>query len=47
MYAFADRIAPPDRWAIVGYLRALQRSQHAVITDAPPAEQQALLGEQP
>ena len=47
MYAFADRIAPPDRWAIVGYLRALQRSQHAAIADAPPAERQALLAEKP
>ncbi len=35
MYAFADRIGPADRWAIVGYLRALQRSQHAAIGDVP------------
>ena len=27
MYAFADRVAPQDRWAMVAYLRALQRSQ--------------------
>ncbi|MGA2190561.1 MAG: cytochrome c [Steroidobacteraceae bacterium] len=47
MYAFADRIGPPDRWAIVGYLRALQRSQHAAIADVPPAEQPALLAEKP
>ncbi len=47
MYAFADRIGPPDRWAIVGYMRALQRSQHAGIADAPSAEQQALLAETP
>jgi mono/diheme cytochrome c family protein len=47
MYAFADRIGPSDRWAIVGYLRALQRSQHAAISDAPEAEQQSLLGEKP
>jgi mono/diheme cytochrome c family protein len=33
MYSFADRIAPEDRWAIVAYVRALQRSQ-----DAPPDE---------
>ncbi len=24
MYAFADRVEPQDRWAIVGYIRALQ-----------------------
>jgi mono/diheme cytochrome c family protein len=29
MYPYADRIAPPDRWAIIAYIRALQLSQHA------------------
>ncbi len=29
MYPYADRISPPDRWAIVAYIRALQLSQHA------------------
>lgn len=33
MYSFADRITPEDRWAIVAYVRALERSQ-----DAPPIE---------
>src|SRR5271165_5073468 len=47
MYPFSDRIGPADRWAIVGYLRALQRSQHAAIADAPQAEQQSLLAEKP
>lgn len=47
MYAFADRIGPADRWAIVAYVRALQRSQHAAVADAPPAEQQSLLAEKP
>ena len=28
MYSYADRVAPPDRWAIVAYIRALQLSQH-------------------
>jgi mono/diheme cytochrome c family protein len=35
MYAFADRIRPRDRWAIVAYVRALQLSQHAALTDLP------------
>ena len=26
MYAYADRVTPEDRWAIVAYIRALQRS---------------------
>jgi len=29
MYAYADRVSPQDRWAIVAYIRALQRSQGA------------------
>jgi mono/diheme cytochrome c family protein len=27
MYSYADRVSPEDRWAIVAYIRALQRSQ--------------------
>jgi mono/diheme cytochrome c family protein len=29
MHSYADRVEPPDRWAIVAYIRALQLSQHA------------------
>lgn len=36
MYAYADRVPRPDRWAIVAYIRALQRSQHASLADVPP-----------
>ena len=25
MYSYADRVPPPDRWAIAAYIRALQR----------------------
>ncbi|MGA7983307.1 MAG: cytochrome c [Chromatiaceae bacterium] len=35
MYSYADRVSPPDRWAIVAYIRALQRSQHASLSDVP------------
>ena len=35
MYPFGDRVAPPDRWAIVAYVRALQRSQAANADDIP------------
>jgi hypothetical protein len=28
MYSFDDRVPPTDRWAIVAYLHALERSQH-------------------
>ena len=29
MYSYGDRVTPEDRWAIVAYIRALQRSQGA------------------
>jgi mono/diheme cytochrome c family protein len=32
MYSYADRVAPDDRWAIVAYIRALQRSQGAQVS---------------
>jgi mono/diheme cytochrome c family protein len=31
MYGYADRVSPADRWAIVAYIRALQRSQRAPV----------------
>lgn len=37
MYSYAARVTPPDRWAIVAYIRALQLSQHARVADLPPA----------
>jgi mono/diheme cytochrome c family protein len=39
MPAYGAQIPPEDRWAIVLYVRALQRSQNATINDAPPSEQ--------
>jgi mono/diheme cytochrome c family protein len=36
MHSYADRVEPPDRWAIVAYIRALQLSQHANAKDLPP-----------
>ena len=35
MPSYKEQIPVADRWAIVGYVRALQRSQHANITDIP------------
>jgi hypothetical protein len=37
MYSYASRVNPPDRWAIVAYIRALQFSQHAPVAAADPA----------
>lgn len=43
MPAYGQKIPVMDRWAIVAYIRALQRSQNASPGDLPP-EQQARLG---
>ncbi len=36
MPAYGAQVPPADRWAIVLYVRALQRSQHATIADVKP-----------
>lgn len=40
MYSYDARIAPADRWAIVAYLRALQRNPSDPLAGAPAAQQQ-------
>jgi hypothetical protein len=35
MPSYASRVAPHDRWAIVAYIRALQRSQNGSVDDVP------------
>jgi hypothetical protein len=35
MYSYASRVAPRDRWAIAAYIRALQLSQHAAVSELP------------
>ncbi len=43
---YAQQITAADRWAIVAYIRALQLSQAAPLSDVPP-DQQPHLGEAP
>jgi len=38
MMGYGHNIQVPDRWAIVAYLRALQRSQQTTTADVPAAE---------
>jgi mono/diheme cytochrome c family protein len=38
MYSFASRVPPQDRWAIAAYIRALQLSQEAKVSDLPPED---------
>ena len=42
MGAYGPNIAVEDRWAIIAYLRALQRSQNGVLADVPPDQQNNL-----
>lgn len=35
---YSAQITPEDRWAVVAYIRALQLSQHASLTDVPEQE---------
>jgi mono/diheme cytochrome c family protein len=38
MPAYGPLIAVEDRWAIISYIRALQRSQLATVEDVPEAK---------
>jgi mono/diheme cytochrome c family protein len=42
MYAYDDRIAPEDRWAIVAYIRALQLSQYSPLAALTAADRRQL-----
>ncbi len=35
MYSYAYRVVPRDRWAITAYIRVLQLSQNATLSDVP------------
>jgi cytochrome c len=41
---YAAQVPVPDRWAIVAYIRALQLSQQASISDVPPEAREKLGG---
>jgi len=45
MYDLSDKIPPDDRWAIVAYVRVLQRSQNATLADVSEADRKRLLAE--
>jgi mono/diheme cytochrome c family protein len=42
MFGYADKLSPDDRWAVVTYVRALQRAQHATLKDVPLEQQGGL-----
>lgn len=43
MMSYADKLEPSDRWAVVAYVRALQRAQRGKVEDVP-ASHRAELG---
>jgi hypothetical protein len=42
MLSYSAQIPPADRWAIVAYVRALQLSRHAPVSDLSPALREKL-----
>ena len=42
MFSYADRVSPADRWAVVAYIRALQRSQQAQVASLSDNDRQQL-----
>ena len=44
MSSYAAQVPVNDRWAIIAYIRALQLSQHATVSDVPPNLRSSLGG---
>ena len=45
MMAYGDKVTVKDRWAIIAYIRALQKSQNARLEDVPEDQRAALENE--
>src|SRR5487761_221837 len=45
MYSYAERVSVKDRWRIAAYIRALQLSQNATVSEVPPPERLKLLSD--
>jgi hypothetical protein len=42
--SYRDKLAPEDRWAVVAYVRALQRAQQGTAADVTDANAKKTLG---
>lgn len=42
MLPYDDKLVPEDRWAVVAYVRALQRAQHGTLGDVPADKRKEL-----
>jgi mono/diheme cytochrome c family protein len=47
MPSYASRIVPDDRWRVIAYIRALQLSESATLSDVPADQRQNLTVEPP
>lgn len=47
MASYATRVSSDDRWRVIAYIRALQLSESAKLTDVPPDQRQNLPVEPP
>ncbi len=45
MYGYSAQIPPRDRWAVIAYLRALQLSRNAPVTELPASLREKLMAE--
>jgi hypothetical protein len=43
MFGYSAQVPPRDRWAIVAYVRALQLSRNAKVSDLPPDVREKVL----
>jgi mono/diheme cytochrome c family protein len=43
MSSYADKLSPEDRWAVIAYVRALERARQGTVADVP-ADHKADLG---
>ncbi len=42
MLSYADKVETSDRWAIIAYVRALQRAHNGTVADVPPSHKSEL-----
>lgn len=42
MLSYADKLTVEDRWAVIAYVRALQRAEMGTVADVPPAHRKEL-----
>ncbi|WP_404420902.1 c-type cytochrome [Nibricoccus sp. IMCC34717] len=42
MLSYADKLTPEDRWAVIAYVRALQRAAHGSVADVPESHKSEL-----